>query len=65
MKNNRLLKYLKKDITFASCLKKYKNSISISPIRHYIDEKGDFYIEYREEDVKKLLHKYKVNYANI
>lgn len=65
MKNNRLLKYLKKDITFASCLKKYKNSISINPIRNYIDEKGDFYIEFREEDVKELFRRYKVKYANL
>ena len=51
-----------KNSRFAKYLKKYKNSIC--PIKYYMDEKGDFYIEFKEKDIKQLFDKYKI-YANI
>ena len=32
----------------------------ITPIRHFIDENGNWIIEFNKEDIKKLMNKFKV-----
>jgi len=41
-------------------MKKKDKDKSITPIRHFIDENGNWMIEFNKEDIKKLMKNFKV-----